>query len=47
MELEARADNVAALRLYQSFGFEYEGTKKRGMRVHGEYKDTIAMGLLL
>jgi putative acetyltransferase len=47
VELEARADNEAALRLYRRFGFEYEGTKKRGMRVNGEYQDTIAMALLL
>lgn len=47
IELEARSDNEAALRLYKRFGFEYEGTKKRGMLVDGEYRDTVAMGLLL
>lgn len=47
VELEVRADNLAAIALYQSVGFEHEGTKKRGMRVSGEYQDTIAMALLL
>ena len=47
VELEAREDNHAALRLYGRFGFEVEGTKRRGMRVHGKYFDTIAMSLLL
>ena len=47
VELEAREDNLPALRLYGRFGFEVEGTKRRGMRVHGQYFDTIAMALLL
>ena len=47
VELETRTDNEAALRLYRRFGFETEGTKKRGMRVDGVYHDTVAMGLLL
>ncbi|WP_395686307.1 GNAT family N-acetyltransferase [Caenimonas koreensis] len=46
VELEVRADNHAARRLYGRFGFEEEGTKRRGMRVNGEYFDTVAMALL-
>lgn len=47
VELEARSDNAAALRLYERFGFEYEGTRRQGMRIDGRYQDTVAMGLLL
>jgi RimJ/RimL family protein N-acetyltransferase len=47
IELEARADNEHALRLYRRMGFEFEGTKRRGMKVDGHYVDTIAMALLL
>jgi RimJ/RimL family protein N-acetyltransferase len=47
VELEARSDNERALRLYRRLGFQYEGTKQRGMRVDGVYQDTTAMALLL
>lgn len=47
IELEARSDNEPALRLYRRLGFRHEGTKERGMFVDGEYKDTMAMALLL
>jgi RimJ/RimL family protein N-acetyltransferase len=47
VELEARADNTNALRLYEHAGFEREGTKRRGMKVDGHYVDTIAMSLLI
>ena len=47
VELEARSDNEAALRLYRRLGFLQEGIKQRGMLVDGEYKDTTAMALLL
>lgn len=47
VELEVRADNASARRLYGRFGFEVEGIKRRGMRIHGEYFETIAMALLI
>ena len=47
VELEARVDNVHALKLYERLGFAYEGTKKHGMRVDGRYIDTVAMALLI
>jgi len=47
VELEARADNDAALRLYTRMGFAHEGTKRRGMKVDGQYVDTLSMALFL
>lgn len=47
VELEARADNEDALRLYSRMGFAHEGTKRGGMWVDGQYLDTLAMALLL
>lgn len=47
VELEAREDNEPALALYRQLGFSVEGCKVRGMRVHGEYVNTIAMSLLV
>ncbi len=47
VELETRSDNERALRLYRRAGFEHEGIRRHGMRVDGEYLDTIAMALLL
>jgi ribosomal protein S18 acetylase RimI-like enzyme len=47
VELEAREDNLAALALYRRLGFAKEGVKIHGMRVHGQYFNTVAMGLLI
>ncbi|MBE0550567.1 MAG: GNAT family N-acetyltransferase [Rubrivivax sp.] len=46
IELEVRADNLAAIRLYKALGFVHEGVKPRGMRIDGMYYDTLQMGLL-
>ena len=46
IELEVRADNVPAIRLYESMGFVREGVKSKGMRIDGEYFDTLIMGYL-
>ena len=46
IELEVRADNLAAIRLYKALGFVHEGAKQRGMRIDGMYYDTLQMGLL-
>ena len=37
--LTVGANQLAALRLYQSFGFEMFGTEPRAMRVEGQYVD--------
>lgn len=47
VELETRVDNAAALKLYARLRFQQEGVKVRGMRVNGEYIDTVAMALLV
>jgi len=47
VELDARADNERAIRLYERMGFVREGIKKNGLRMNGEYFDAITMALLL
>jgi ribosomal protein S18 acetylase RimI-like enzyme len=47
VELETRSDNEQALSLYRRMGFQFEGVKRRGIQVDGEYKDTTTMALLL
>ena len=46
VELEVRADNLSAIRLYRASGFIVEGTKRRAMRIDGTYFDTLIMGAL-
>jgi ribosomal protein S18 acetylase RimI-like enzyme len=47
VELEVREDNLPAIAFYKRLGFSQEGIKCHGMRVHGKYVNTVAMGLLL
>ena len=47
IQLDVRADNERALRLYERMGFVRDGIKKNGMRVNGEYFELITMALLL
>ena len=46
LELEVYADNEAALRLYESFGFEREGVLRRHAFRDGQYVDSIMMARL-
>lgn len=46
IELEARADNVAALALYRRVGFVQEAVKRRALRFDGIYFDSVLMSLL-
>ncbi|MCA3219622.1 MAG: GNAT family N-acetyltransferase [Burkholderiales bacterium] len=46
IELEARADNVAAIALYEKLGFQHEALKRRAMRFDGAYFDAVQMSLL-
>lgn len=46
IDLEVRADNVAAIALYERMGFTHEARRARGMRFDGVYFDSLAMTLL-
>lgn len=46
IELEVRADNERAIRLYEKFGFVHEARKRQAMRFDGVYYDTIQMSLV-
>lgn len=46
LELEVYADNQAAIRLYERFGFTYEGTLRQHAFRNGEYIDSNVMGRL-
>jgi RimJ/RimL family protein N-acetyltransferase len=47
VELEVFSDNVAAIRLYESFGFKGEGTRVQGRKLEGRYQDVHLMALWL
>jgi putative acetyltransferase len=47
LELEVYADNEAAIRLYERYGFEVEGTLRRHAFRDGKYVDSKVMGRLL
>jgi RimJ/RimL family protein N-acetyltransferase len=47
LELHVFPWNAPALRLYESFGFEREGLRKRHYEREGEYVDAILMALVL
>ncbi len=44
--LEARADNLRAIQLYERMGFTHEARMRRAMRFDGEYFDAVQMSLL-
>ena len=46
LELEVYADNEAAIRLYERFGFEREGVLRQHAFRDGRYVDSIMMGRL-
>jgi putative acetyltransferase len=45
VELEVFADNVVAVRLYESFGFIHEGLKLRGRKLENRYQDLKLLAL--
>ena len=44
VELEVRADNASAIKLYERLGFVQEGRKRNGMCFDGTYFDSLTMG---
>ena len=46
LELEVYADNQAAIRLYERFGFEVEGRLRQHALRDGQFVDSIVMGRL-
>lgn len=44
VELEVRADNASAIKLYERLGFVHEGRKRNGMRFDNTYFDSLTMG---
>lgn len=46
LELEVYSDNKAAIRLYERFGFVYEGTLRQHAYRDGEYVDSAMMARL-
>ena len=46
LELEVYTDNAAAIRLYESFGFMHEGTKRQDAFRDGRYVDSHIMARL-
>jgi len=48
LNLEVVAENRAAVRLYEKFGFKVEGVKKEAyLGEDGMYHDELVMGLIL
>jgi Acetyltransferases, including N-acetylases of ribosomal proteins len=43
LELTVMVHNERAIALYKKMGFEIEGTKKRSMRIDGQYVDEYYM----
>ena len=46
IELEARSDNEAAIRLYEGQGFVHEALMRQVMRFDGVYFDAVLMSLV-
>ncbi len=47
IDLEVRADNGSAIRLYERVGFVLEGRRAKGLCHRGVYFETVEMGLVL
>ena len=47
LELDVYVENARARHLYEKFGFEVEGRRRRAIFRDGQYHDDLIMGLLL
>lgn len=47
LQLQVQTSNSRAVRLYEKFGFETEGTFRRSICIRGEYRDKYQMVLFL
>ena len=47
VELEVFSDNVPAVRLYESFGFQREGCRAYARKLDGDYQDVLLMARFL
>lgn len=46
IELQAYGSNTLAIALYERFGFQHEGRRRKARFIDGEYDDVVLMGLL-
>jgi RimJ/RimL family protein N-acetyltransferase len=47
LQLRVRCDNLRAINLYKSLGFDVEGHITRSLRIEGIYYDDFMMGLII
>ena len=47
IELNVLEDNTRAIRLYEKFGFEVEGIKRKAVKINGDYMNLVMMAKLL
>lgn len=45
--LDVFSTNERGINLYRKFGFEFEGSNRKGVKLAGEYVDIVHMGLFL
>jgi len=47
INLKANVSNKKAIALYERMGFQHEGVHKRDFYLHGEFEDSVSMGLII
>ena len=47
INLEVFSTDKQAIQLYQKFGFQFEGVRKKQFKIRGEYVDEVSMGLFV